>query len=132
MLYRSSDITHVDQWFQDILAEEKPPNEAQLQAMRMASERCAVEAAEEVEERINEDAAAELVRAMVHAIPGAGKTQVIKWICRFRRILLGGILSESTSASRRSTRWRPWSTAGPSMVGHTCTWARTTATIISS
>ena len=82
MLYRRFDIKHLEQWFQDILAEEKPPNEAQLQVLRMASERCAVEAAEEVEERINEDAAAEPVRVMVHAIPGAGKTQVLKWICR--------------------------------------------------
>ena len=56
-----------------MLAEDNPPNAAQLQVLRMASERCGVEVAEEVEERIREDAVVELVRFMVHAMPWAGK-----------------------------------------------------------
>jgi hypothetical protein len=68
-------------WLQAIQREDKPPGVQQLQLLRMIFERCWIEAREIRSSSIN-TTDAEPLRHMIQGLPGAGKSELIKWICR--------------------------------------------------
>ena len=71
----------VAEWLAALQREEKPPGVQQLPILRLILERCLLEAREIRSSSINK-ANAEPLRHMIQGLPGAGKSELIKWICR--------------------------------------------------
>jgi len=71
----------VAEWLAALQREEKPPGVQQLRILRLILERCLLEAREIRSSTINK-ANEEPLRHMIQGLPGAGKSELIKWICR--------------------------------------------------
>jgi len=71
----------IENWLAALQREAKPPGPQQLQILRMILERCLVEAREIRRSTIN-STKEEPLRHMIQGLPGAGKSELIKWIRR--------------------------------------------------
>ena len=71
----------IAEWLAALQRTANPPGEKQLQILRLILDRCWLEAREIRSNSINMTAA-EPVRHMIQGLPGAGKSELIKWICR--------------------------------------------------
>ena len=89
LAFAPTDIVHIGpkkriditQWLQALQQSPNPPGSQQLQVLRMILDRCWLETLEIRTDRINMTAA-EPLRHMIQGLPGAGKSELIKWICR--------------------------------------------------
>ena len=71
----------VTDWLAALQRETNPPGSQQLQILRLILNRCLLEAREIRSSTINASDA-EPLRHMIQGLPGAGKSALIKWICR--------------------------------------------------
>ena len=71
----------VTEWLRNLQRETNPPGSEQLQILRMILDRCLVEAREIRSGTVNMSDA-EPLRHMIQGLSGAGKSALIKWICR--------------------------------------------------
>jgi len=71
----------IENWLATLQREAKPPGPQQLQILRMILERCLVEA-REIRRSIINSTKEEPLRHMIQGLPGAGKSELIKWIRR--------------------------------------------------
>ena len=69
----------IDAWRAELLKRELRPDEKQLQIVDAVIGRCLVDATAEAEDSIA-TCPGEPMLAMVHGLPGAGKSEVIKWL----------------------------------------------------
>jgi hypothetical protein len=81
-------LKDIDAWLGDLRRGKNPPGREQLQLLRMILRRCLVEAQEIRTGTINESAD-EPMRHMIQGLPGAGKSELIKWICRAFQEIFG-------------------------------------------
>jgi hypothetical protein len=82
-VYRQSWEASYEDWKQAVLAAPKRPNEKQWQCLDLVHRRCVYEYTEEVSHRINAtpgDRHWEPLFRMVHGLPGAGKSELLKWL----------------------------------------------------
>ena len=70
-----------EKWLQDLQSEENPPGAKQLEILDLILKRCLLEAREIRSNTINKSDE-EPLRHMIQGLPGAGKSEVIKWVCR--------------------------------------------------
>jgi hypothetical protein len=77
-----------DTWFEALRQSEKCPNPEQWAVLEDIRLRCELEASEASTDTINETSL-EPTRMMIQGLPGAGKSQVIKWIREFFDQVLG-------------------------------------------
>ena len=75
-------------WLADRQREKNPPGAKQLQILRMILNRCLLEAREIRSSTVNMSDA-EPLRHMIQGLPGAGKSALIKWICRAFQEIFG-------------------------------------------
>ena len=68
-------------WLADVQREGRPPGPEQLEILRMILDRCLLEAREIRSSSIN-STNEEPLRHMIQGIPGAGKSELTKWIRR--------------------------------------------------
>ena len=89
--YTKVTTTSVERWFSKISKEAISPNSAQLKYLRAVSERCAVEAAELLESKTKKKNLqySEPLRPGLFGLPGAGKSECIRWTRRFFEECLG-------------------------------------------
>ena len=71
----------VADWLASLQRESNPPSVEQLELLRMILNRCWLEAREIRSSTIN-TTEEEPLRHMIQGLPGAGKSALIKWICR--------------------------------------------------
>ena len=67
-------------WLERVQRQEKVPNARQLQVLQMVIARCLVEAREERTANVNNTPDAEPIRHMIQGLPGAGKSELIRWL----------------------------------------------------
>ena len=82
----------VDAWFKKLASEKPPPTEAQLRYLHAVRDRCQTEWSEMVDnsERRRERYS-EPLRTALLGVPGAGKSECIRWTRRFFEECLGGV-----------------------------------------
>ena len=80
-----------DSWFRDVLLEEDKPNSLQLHCLEVVRDRLLLEIQLKLEgpelrrkhqPHLFSTDSEEPLRALIHGLPGTGKSRVIKWICR--------------------------------------------------
>ena len=80
---------NVKAWFKKVLAEEKKPNPEQLAFLKDVADRCEREAQELKKHGETPTRTSEPMRACLLGVPGGGKSECIKWTCRFFTECLG-------------------------------------------
>ena len=80
--YRQNWQTAYKAWREEVLKAAISPNEKQWQVLDLVHQRCVYEYSEEVDQHVNntpEDQHWEPCFRMVHGLPGAGKSELLKW-----------------------------------------------------
>jgi hypothetical protein len=81
--YRQAWKDAYETWEQTVFSIAKRPNAKQWQVLKLIHERCIYEYQEEVTQTINatlEENHQEPLFRMVHGLPGAGKSEILKWV----------------------------------------------------
>ena len=74
-------LIDVQAWLRMLQKETKKPSDLQMSILKRAFARCELEAREIRSSTINESSQ-EPLREMIQGLPGAGKSELIHWVCR--------------------------------------------------
>ena len=82
-IYQMSWEDHYDAWKKRLLALQEPPYEEQWRLLDDIHDRCVFEFNEETRGRMNHTRAGAPMLALVHGLPGSGKTKALEWLAEY-------------------------------------------------